>query len=160
DSQVSIDTWKALGANPTPMAWGEVYTALQQNTLDAQENAYTTIDVNDIAEVQDYLSNTRHQYAPMAFVFSKPIYDDMTLEQQKAIDEAAQEANKYNRELLRKSEEESLENLKSDMEFTELSDDKKEEMKENVQPVIDKYKEEWGEDFINKFIEAIEDTND
>ena len=55
-----MEAWRALGANPTPMAFAEVFTGLQQGTIDAQENPYALIDSASLFEVQKYLNKTEH----------------------------------------------------------------------------------------------------
>ncbi|PKM88392.1 MAG: C4-dicarboxylate ABC transporter substrate-binding protein [Firmicutes bacterium HGW-Firmicutes-12] len=97
ESPVPIATFKAVGANATPMAWGEVFTALQQGTIDAQENPLPVIYTQKLYEVQKYLSLTDHFYAPALFLMSEATYNKMSPEDQKIIMEAAQEATIYER---------------------------------------------------------------
>ena len=71
ESEIQMAQWKAWGANPTPMAFAEVLPALQQGTIDAQENPLAIIDANKLYEVQHYISLTGHQYSPQVETFIK-----------------------------------------------------------------------------------------
>lgn len=84
--------WKALGATPTPLAWSEVYLSLQQGVVDAQENGYEVVLNSTLYEVQDYIINTDHILMVNVLLFSPAVYDALTAEQQKIVDEAAWEA--------------------------------------------------------------------
>lgn len=97
ENQVYIDTFKALGANAIPMAWTEALTALQQGTIDGQENPINVIYSFKLYETQDYLSITRHTYAPAIFVMSQLKFDSLSRENQQIFKEAAQEAAEYER---------------------------------------------------------------
>lgn len=116
----SIEAWKAMGASPTPMAFGEVYSALQTGVIDAQENPFALIASNKIQEVQKYLMLTHHVYGYVMLTMSDITYQKLTPEQQKAIEEAAQEATQFENDLVAKQEEELLKLLKeSGMEVVE-----------------------------------------
>jgi tripartite ATP-independent transporter DctP family solute receptor len=97
---VHIEAWRTLGANPVPMAWGEVFTALQQGTIDAQESPYEAIDANSIFEVQKYLIVTRHVHAPIWFGASEKFWKTLNPEQQKLLADTAIDAAAYNDKLL------------------------------------------------------------
>ncbi|MTI60358.1 MAG: DctP family TRAP transporter solute-binding subunit [Firmicutes bacterium] len=97
ENQVYINTFKALGANAIPMAWTEALTALQQGTIDGQENPINVIYSFKLYETQDYLSITRHTYAPAIFVMSQLKFDSLSRENQQIFKEAAQEAAEYER---------------------------------------------------------------
>ena len=66
---INVDWVKALGANPTPMAFPELYGALEQKAVDGQENPLSVILANKFAEVQKHLALTNHQYNPQSFIF-------------------------------------------------------------------------------------------
>ena len=95
ENPVMIAQFKAVGAIPTPMAWSELYTALQQKTVDAQENPTYVILNNSLDEVQPYLSLTEHSYTVAALIFSKKRFESLSPEDQKSVVEAAQEAKEY-----------------------------------------------------------------
>ena len=89
--------WNALGSNPTPMAWGEVYIGLQQGIIDAQENPYEVIVSAKIYEQQKYVINTNHILHTLSLIVSNSTYNKMPAEYQNAVTEAAAEAKVYAR---------------------------------------------------------------
>jgi TRAP-type transport system periplasmic protein len=97
---VHIAAWKILGANPVPMAFGEVFTALQQGTIDGQENPYEMIYSNSLYEVQKYMILTRHVRAMIWFGVSEKFWKTFSPEQQKIFADTAVEAAAYNDKLL------------------------------------------------------------
>ena len=93
-------TFSVMGADPTPMAMGELFTALQQKTIDGQENPLAIIDSSKLYEVQEYLSMTGHFYAPAPLFISTSYFDGMPEDLQTAVLEAAAEAQVYERQVL------------------------------------------------------------
>ncbi|KYO66909.1 TRAP transporter substrate-binding protein [Thermovenabulum gondwanense] len=100
ENPVHMATFKVMGADPTPMAFGELFTALQQGTIDGQENPLPIIETSKFYEVQKYLSLTGHFYAPAPLLISKSFYEKLSPEIQNAIKESAIEARDYERKLL------------------------------------------------------------
>ena len=80
-NNVFLDTFKTLGANAVPMAFGEVFPALETKAIDGQENPFVTIDTSKLYEVQKYLSVTRHAYTPFMVLYSKALWDKLPAEQ-------------------------------------------------------------------------------
>ena len=159
ENDLHLDAFKALGANPTPMAFTELFTALQQGTVDGQENPYATIYLQKFYEVQSHVSNTHHIYSPFVFLMSKSFYDGLTEDQQKIVKEAAVEAGKYERKLNREANEKYLQSLQDEgMEYTEITPEAREEMVKAVAPVIDEYKGQIGEETVDKVYKAIEEA--
>ncbi|MEK4803133.1 MULTISPECIES: TRAP transporter substrate-binding protein [Oceanobacillus] len=157
-NDVHIDAFKALGANPTPMAFTELYTGLQQGAVDGQENPYPLIYLNKFFEVQKYMSDTQHVYSPYLVLLSKNFYDQLTEEQQGIVKEAAIEAGKYQREVNQEQVQEYLQEIidSGKIEFTEVSEEARNEMKELVQPVIDQHSDVVGEDIVDAIYDAVE----
>ncbi|MEN6413082.1 MAG: TRAP transporter substrate-binding protein [Veillonellales bacterium] len=108
-----VAAWKAMGANPTPMAWGEVYTALQQNVIEAQENPIPYIQAGKINEVQKYIAITNHKYEYVILAMSNKTWEKLTPEQQKAITEAAEEATQYENKLVQEKTDELFKDLQA-----------------------------------------------
>lgn len=98
ENSYHLDFWSALGANPTPMNFSEVYIGLQQNTIDAQENPYEVIVSNNLYEQQDYVVETNHLPHLISLVVSKEFYDELPLEDQKILTEAQETAKEYSRD--------------------------------------------------------------
>jgi len=97
ENPVYIDTFKTLGTNAVPMAWTEALTALQQGTIDGQENPINVIYSFKLNETQKYLTMTRHSYSPALFLMSKKVYGSFNKEIQEILVKAAQEAAVYER---------------------------------------------------------------
>ena len=98
ENQMHMAAFQVMGADPTPMAMGEVFTALQQGTIDGQENPIPIIETNKFDEVQDYVSLTGHLYSPTPVFIAKDYFDTLPAEYQTAVKEAALEAAPYQRE--------------------------------------------------------------
>lgn len=111
-NKVHIDTFKTLGANPTAMDFSEVYSALQQGVIDAQENPIDIIATNRFNEVQKYLSLTGHFYDFAGLWMNKAYYDKLPAELQKVVSHASQEAMQFHRKLYNDKEAGYLEGLK------------------------------------------------
>lgn len=109
ENEVHIAAWTAFGANPTPMAFTELFTALQQGTVDAQENPLGIIDANKFVEVQEYVSLTQHVYTPYIVCMNLDKFNSLSEKQQNAILKAAEESTKYQRERSQEMEREILE---------------------------------------------------
>ena len=97
ENPVHIAAYKSLGVMTTPMAWPEVFPALQQGTVDGQENPLPVILSQKLDQVQKYLSLTGHVYSPMAFLMNKAQFDKLSPTDQQAFIEAAREGAKANR---------------------------------------------------------------
>jgi tripartite ATP-independent transporter DctP family solute receptor len=89
---IYIDTFKALGSNAVPMAFSEVYSALETKTVDGQENPFANIENQKFYEVQKYLTLTRHAYSPLVVLLSKKTWDTMSAQEQAAMKECAASA--------------------------------------------------------------------
>ena len=120
-TEASIEGFKALGAAPTPMAFGEVYMALQQKVVDGQENPLSVIVSAKFNEVQKYLSLTNHQLFIQVLSISDKTWKKLSPEHQKILMEAAKEAQAYEREIAAKEETELIKTLKDKgMEINEV----------------------------------------
>ncbi|MFZ3591303.1 DctP family TRAP transporter solute-binding subunit [Bacillus sp. DJP31] len=160
ENDLHLEAFRALGANPTPMAFTELFTALQQGTVDGQENPFATIYLSKFSEVQKHVSNTNHIYSPFVFLMSKEFYDGLTEEQQVIVKEAAVEAGLYERKLNREANVKYLTDLQAEgVTYTEIQPEQYAEMKELVQPTIDKYAEKIGKDIVDEVYSAIEEAS-
>ena len=144
-SPIYVDIFTALGANPTPLAWPEVYSALEQKAVDGQENPNTTIRTAKLNEVQKHLAQTRHIYNPQSLIFSKKLWDTLNADERKIITDAATEATAYQRQVSRQQASEALEDLKkAGMQVTEIAPAELQRMRDKVKPVVDKYSASVG----------------
>ena len=99
ENPVIMATMTALGANPQPLSFSELYQALQQKTYDAQENPIPVIYNNNLFEVQEYLSITNHIYSGMCFTISETSWKKLSADQQQIVTDAAKASADYDREL-------------------------------------------------------------
>lgn len=150
ENPVYIDTFTTLGANTVPMAWTEALTALQQGTIDGQENPINVIYSFKLYETQKYLSLTRHAYAPATFLMSKALFDSFAPDIQQIVLEAAQEAAEYGRNWNAEQMAEQLKALEAN--GMEISEPDLSVFQEAVKPVYAKYADRFGkvlEDILN-----------
>ena len=142
---VAVDSWTALGANAVPMPFPELYTALDQKAVDGQENPYSTVDSAKFFEVQKYLSVTKHKYSPLVLIFSKKLWDQLSGDEKKILQDAATEAAVYQRKANRDLNEQYLQSLKkTGMQVNEIPAAELARMRAKVQPVVDKYSAQIG----------------
>ncbi|MGQ4667698.1 TRAP transporter substrate-binding protein [Metabacillus halosaccharovorans] len=151
---LSISTFKAFGSNPTPMAFGELYMALQQGTVDAQENPIANTYASKFNEIQDYLNLTGHQYMPLPVAISEEFWRTLTSEEQDIIKSSASEAAKFHRDILRENEEEMISELQN-AGMTVIQPDR-DKFRERAEAVYEAYKNRFGEDFVNNLLKAVE----
>lgn len=100
EMQAHLETWRALGANPTPIAFTEVYNALQQGVVDGQENPIGVIYANGFGEVVDYMAWTDHLVGFMLITISDATFQELTPAQQEALVRAAEDARVFNDQML------------------------------------------------------------
>ncbi len=103
---ITVDIYKALGANPTPMPFSELYIALQQGVVDGQENPLMNIYSSKLHEVQKYVTLTGHKYESTPVLASKMVFDGLSKADQQAVIAAAAEAGRLNREMSQKADNE------------------------------------------------------
>jgi TRAP-type transport system periplasmic protein len=149
---VYMETFKTMKANPVPLPFGELFTAMETKTVDAQENPYPIIAANKFNEVQKYLSNTRHSYNSFIVLFSKKIWDTYSPVEQKILQEAAIEARGYERKVSREMAGKSLADLKAKgMVVNDLSPTELARMREQLKPVAEKFSASYDQAFMRDF---------
>jgi TRAP-type transport system periplasmic protein len=153
---INVDWVKALDANPTPLPFPELYAALEQKAIDGQENPVTVINSNKFFEVQKHLAITNHQYNPQSVLMSKKFWDGLSAAERKIVEEAAQEAAKFQRADARSQVAGALENLKKNgMQVTEFSGAEITKFVEKMKPVIAKHAANAGETTVSELITEI-----
>jgi tripartite ATP-independent transporter DctP family solute receptor len=105
---LTIDIFKALGANPTPIAFGELYLALRQGTVDGQENPLVNIWSAKLYEVQKYISMTGHKYESTPFIVSMKTWKSLSADHQQLLQRAAKQSGDFERKELVKQTDELL----------------------------------------------------
>lgn len=146
------DLFRAYGSDPATMTWSEVFTALQQGTIDGQENPIDVIYSSKIDEVQDYLTLWNYSYDPLVLGINKKLFDSMSEEDQELFKRLGKEAAAYQIQLNRERAAEQLEELKEKgMKVNELTEEQLQVFKDASQPIYDQYKTIWGEDLLKAF---------
>lgn len=107
-NEIHLAAWQAMGANPTPMAFGELFTALQQGTVDGQENPLGIITGNKFEEIEKYCTLTEHVYTPYYVVINLSKWNSLTAEQQEALTKALEETTTRQYELSQQYEDEAV----------------------------------------------------
>ena len=155
-NNIFLDTFKTLGSNAVPMAFGEVFTALETKTIDGQENPFVTIETSKLNEVQKYLSVTRHAYTPFLVLYSKKLWDQLNAQEQAVLREAAMEGQKVQRAANRTLNEQSLANLKvKGMMVNEVTSAEQLRMFQKVRPVYDRNIPTIGGEAVNMVLEGL-----
>lgn len=148
--------WKALGANPTPLPWGEVYLSLQQHTIDAQENPLEVIVAAKLYEQQKYVVDTNHILHSITVIMSKKMYDKLTPEEQKMVNEAARDTVVWGRQQADKRKADRIAILKKNKtEILDLSPAVQKEMLAKVQPVYDMIRKAVGNDLVDALLKEV-----
>ncbi|EDM48946.1 TRAP transporter substrate-binding protein [Marinobacter algicola] len=144
ENPVYVDTFRELGANAVPMAWTEALTAMQQGTIDGQENPVNVVHSFKLNETQNYMTMSRHTYAPAIFVMGMPVWNRLPEAAQGVIEQAAQEAAEHERRVNAEMESKQLAELRaSGMEIVE--DPEVDAFQAAVAPVYEKYGNQFGE---------------
>ena len=145
--------WKSLHANPTPMSFSEVYIGLQQHTIDAQENPYEVIVSNKLYEQQDYVVETNHLPHLISLIVNDAFFQNLTKEEQDIMTQAANAATEYAR---KQSDERIAERIAtiedSGTEIITLSDEVRDEIRENSQNVYEDIKANISKDIYNTYL--------
>jgi TRAP-type C4-dicarboxylate transport system substrate-binding protein len=150
-NNVFLDTFKTMGANAVPMSFGEVFTALETKAIDGQENPFVTIDTSKFYEVQKYLSVTRHAYTPFMVLYSKQLWDKLSPQEQKVLQECAIAGRDEQRKVSRALSDKSLADLKAKgMVVNEISPAEQKRLRETVKPVYEKHAATIGKDTVDR----------
>ncbi len=157
NTPVALDTWKALGANPTPMAISEVFTALEIKAIDGQENPLQNIYANKFQEVQKYISLTNHVYTPSALVVSKKFWSTLSEADRAGVKRAAVEAGLYQREVLDGGDSDTIRKFEAvGVQVNAVPPGELAKIRESVKPVVTKFTPQIGEEFVKGFYAEID----
>lgn len=151
-SEVYMDFFRELKADPIAMSWSEVFTAIQQGTIDGQENGVSITDSAKMYEVQDYMTLWNYTYENDLFVANTEIWDSLEPKTQELLREKAVEACNWGRDQVELEEAEIVQKFRDGgMKVTELTAEELEAFKEAVQPVREKFMEKYGEEACTAF---------
>lgn len=156
-NNIFLDTFRRLGANPVPMAFGEVFTALETKAVDGQENPLPLIQASRFYEVQKYLTLTRHAYSPTPVLISKMVWDKLNADEQELLRRCAQDGRAAQIARSREAVNEALEELKSHgMEVSELSPEEMNKLRDVVAPVYEAAIPTVGQENFDKLMAELE----
>jgi len=154
---VALETWKTLGANAVPMAFSEVFTALEIKAIDGQENPLVHMYANKMQEVQKYISLTNHVYTPVALVVSKKFWDGLSDADKQGVQKAADEAKILQRQLLDAGDKEVIGKFgAAGVKVDAVAPADLAKIQDKVKPVVTKFAPQIGEDFIKEFYAEID----
>lgn len=150
ESEIQQDIFKAFGANPSPLSFGELYTSLQQNTFDGMDSTFSLIDSGKFYDVQKHISLTGHSYSGTITMMSKGVFDKIPADLQEVVLSAGKNMEESYYELIDNSEEESFAKFKKEnlLEINELTPEGHQEFVDASKSVYEKYSEIIGEDLI------------
>ncbi|MGC3940814.1 TRAP transporter substrate-binding protein [Roseobacter sp. EG26] len=155
-----VATFETLGANPTPMNFGEVYSALQQGVIDGQENPLAIITSQRFYEVQKYLSTTGHVFAVYMPVMSQFFYDSLSAEHQKLVKDSMAAARVYQAELVAAEDAAQLEQIRAaGVEVLELTAEQRQAFADKTESVRLQYREEVGTEAYDAWVAAVADAS-
>ncbi len=152
DNKMTISIFEALGANPAPLAYSELYMALSQGVFDGQENPVVNIHASKLNEVQQYISFTNHKYEGKPFIVSEGTWKKLSPEYQTIISDAAKKYAVVNRQMFADQDKE----LRADLEAKgmKLNTPDLAPFRAATASVYDEWKETLGEDLINRVVKA------
>ncbi|MCI8650536.1 MAG: TRAP transporter substrate-binding protein [Anaerotruncus sp.] len=155
-NNMHMSMFEALGASPTPIAFAELFTAMQQKTVDGQENPVQNIFEQNYAEVQKYMTLSNHLYTAGATAINYSWLKGLPEDVQEVIENAARAAQTQSGKDLLNCEADMMDYLKIHMEVNELSDEDLAKFREMAKTTWDMGKEVMGDEYYNKIIPLIE----
>jgi len=151
-----VATFEALGANPTPMNFGEVYSALQQGVIDGQENPLAIITSQRFYEVQSHLSTTGHVFAVYMPVISQPFFNSLSDEHKELVRTSMASARAHQAELVSAEEASQLEEIRAaGVEVLELTAEQRQAFADATEGVRLQYRDEVGAEAYDAWIAAV-----
>jgi tripartite ATP-independent transporter DctP family solute receptor len=149
-----LDLFKLFGADPTVMSYSEVFTALQQGTIDGQENPLDTIRSGKLQEVQKYISIWNYSYEPHPFQFNRRFWEALTPEVQQAIREAADVGCAMQKRLAREALAKDLETIAQKSEIITLTPEELQAFKDQARPAIERHLGDVDKDLLEALLDA------
>lgn len=156
ENRFSVATWEAIGAAPTPIAFPELYGALQQGVVEGQENPFGHIISQRFYEVQNYLTTTNHILLANVNLINKEWYDSLPEDLQAVVDQALADAETFQWELQDEMLNEQRSAILANMEIIDLSEEELLQFREATTPLQDMVREQIGDELVDTLISAIE----
>lgn len=156
-SQIILDIFANWGSQAVAIPFPELYTALEQGTVDGQENGVTLFNDSKLYEVQDYYTDTRYIYAVAKMGVTQTVWDTLCADQQEAMEQATLDASLWQRETVREQNDAALEAIGEQIDVYVPTDAEFEEWAQSVEPIIDASGATFGEDVIADLKAAVEE---
>ncbi len=159
DAMSLVNSFKLWGADPTILNMSEVYTAIQQGTVDGQENPVAAIDSNKLYEVCPYITDWTYCWDPAFIMWNKELIESLSEEDKEIFIQASKEAAEYINKLIEENDEKQVEGFKAaGCEVTKLTPEQEAVFKEMAMPVYDEYREILGAELVDGLIAAVEEA--
>ena len=150
-----LELWRSLNANPTPIAFTELYSALQQGVVDGQENPWETVYLSKFYEVQKYATVTGHIYDVQPLLMSQKFYDNLSSEYQKIIQMAADISTEHMWYITGKQNEEYKAKCAKHLKINDFDKSQLKKCRELSKPVFESIREAAGDEIVDKYIKAV-----
>lgn len=151
ENEVHIAAWKAEGANPAPLAFGELFTALQQGTFDAQEGPINLFYDMKFDEVQKYITRTNHVYSPWPVLINPDVYNSFSDEDRAIFDQVIKDSIEYQRNLAQQADDKAAEAM-TDVEIIDLTPEEHAEFANRMGPIQDMVKQKVGAEIVEAIV--------
>ncbi len=156
ENDVHIDFFSAMGASPTPLGFGEIYTSLQSGVIDGQENPLSIIAVNKFYDVQPYTTISDHVYSPVPVLYSKSLFEKLPEDLQGLVRDTAYEVRTYERQSGRDAEQEYIDEIAQKSEIYRLSEEEKAAFREIALKTYEKFEDKIGKELVERVITAVD----
>ncbi|NYT24554.1 DctP family TRAP transporter solute-binding subunit [Alcaligenaceae bacterium] len=154
ENEVHIAAWREEGANPAPLAFGELFTALQQGTFDAQEGPINLFYDMKFYEVQKFISKTNHVYSPWPVLINPDVYQRMSDADRAILEEAVAKTTEYQRDLARKADDEAVAAMPG-VTITELTPEELAAFSSRMGPIHDMVKKRVGAGIVDAILAEV-----
>lgn len=157
DNPIQLDYFKAYGANPTPLPYGDIYVGLQTKTIDGQENSFSNTASMKFNEVQKYMTDTKHAFDPAGMFINTDVFESYPDDVKKIIEEASLSTQEFNRELAVQLEKESIEVIKKTTEIHYLTDEERQVFIDRAMPTYKNFEDTIGKDLLDRALAKIKE---
>ncbi|WP_298014097.1 TRAP transporter substrate-binding protein [uncultured Castellaniella sp.] len=154
ENEVHIAAWKAEGANPAPLAFGELFTALQQGTFDAQEGPINLFYDMKFYEVQKYITRTNHVYSPWPLLINPDVYNSFSPEDRAIFDQAVKDATSFQRDLARKADDKAAAAMPQ-VQIIDLTPEEHAAFASRMGPIQDSVKKKVGAEVVEAIVAEV-----
>lgn len=151
ENEVHIAAWKEEGANPSPLAFGELFTALQQGTFDAQEGPINLFYDMKFYEVQNHITKTNHVYSPWPLMINPDVYNSFSDEDRAIFHAAVKKATDFQRAQAQKADDKAVANM-SGVTITELTPEQHAAFADRMGPIHEMVKKKVGAEIVDRII--------